>query len=135
MQVIITQPHIIITYTSPSSPCITYFSYDVENLLLDYYTVFLTVYLILRTVVVSRSGYQNFMKSARYAFQNQLSARAPHQELSTNLLEWMTYSYFIDDDIYAHRFRAVGDPKQVFSRQSYIGSIGNSQSDCTLAGG
>lgn len=82
----------------------------------------------------TNADYQKFMKSSRYAFENQLSFRAPHQELSTNLLEWMTYSYFVDDGTYAHRFRAVGDPKQVFHRQSYIGSIGNSQSDCTLAG-
>ena len=75
-----------------------------------------------------------FMKSARFAFQTQLSARAPHQELSTNLLDWMSYSYFVDDGSYAHRFRAVGDPKQVYDRQSYIGSLGNGVSDCTLAG-
>ena len=80
----------------------------------------------------STEDYALFMKNARYNFETYISAKAPSQELATNLLYWMTYSYFVDDGLYSHRWRTSGDPTVVFDRLSYLGSVGNKFGDCTL---
>ena len=76
--------------------------------------------------------YALFMKNARYNFETYISAKAPSQDLATNLLYWMTYSYFVDDGLYSHRWRTSGDPTVVFDRLSMLGSLGNKYGDCTL---
>ena len=80
----------------------------------------------------STEEYALFMQNAKYNFETYISAKAPSQDLATNLLYWMTYSYFVEDGVYSHRWRTSGDPAVVFDRLSYLGSLGNKFGDCTL---
>ena len=73
----------------------------------------------------SNEEYTLFMQNAKYNFETYISAKAPSQDLATNLLYWMTYSYFVDDGLYSHRWKTSGDPKVVLDRTSYLGSLGN----------
>ena len=73
----------------------------------------------------SADEYALFMQNAKYNFETYIAAKAPSQDLATNLLYWMTYSYFVDDGLYSHRWKTSGDPKVVLDRTSYLGSLGN----------
>ena len=59
------------------------------------------------TFVHTESEYKTFMENARTSFTRDLSVKAPSQDLATNLLNWMAYSYFVPDSGHLHRWRAL----------------------------
>ena len=80
----------------------------------------------------SQEEYAAFILDAETNFKNALSNKAPGQDLATNLLNWMMYSYFVGDGAYTHRWRTTGDPKVVYDRTSYLGTVASSSKDCRL---
>ena len=78
----------------------------------------------------SNDEYSNFMASMRQTVSMDLASKSKSQDLSQNLLNWMTWASFVDEGTVTQRWQLTGDPKVANSRDNYIGTISNADNDC-----